>query len=91
MRVPKTPLTPISTASPGSTRLTKQVSMPALPVPDIGKRQPIFGLKDLAQHRHALIHDLEKLRIEMADDGKREGLRARADGPGSDPGRARCE
>ena len=30
------PLTPINTFSPGSIRFVKQVSMPALPVPDIG-------------------------------------------------------
>ena len=36
MRVPKTPLTPTTTSSPGSTRLTKHVSMPALPVPEMG-------------------------------------------------------
>ena len=32
MRVPNTPLTPMSTSSPGSSRLTKQASIPALPV-----------------------------------------------------------
>ena len=36
MRVPNTPLTTIATWSPGSTRLTKQASMPELPVPDTG-------------------------------------------------------
>ena len=36
MRVPKTPLIPTTTSSPGSMRLVKQNSMPALPVPLIG-------------------------------------------------------
>src|SRR4051812_38387554 len=36
MRVPKTPLTPTTTSSPGSMRFTKQNSMPALPVPLTG-------------------------------------------------------
>ena len=36
MRVPKTPLESIRTASPFSMRLTKQVSIPADPVPDMG-------------------------------------------------------
>ena len=36
MRAPKTPLTPMTTSSPGSMRLTQQNSMPALPVPLIG-------------------------------------------------------
>jgi hypothetical protein len=33
MRSPNTPLTHTSTGSPGSTRLTKAASMPAMPVP----------------------------------------------------------
>ena len=36
MRSPKTPLTPTITVSPGSTRFTKQASIPAEPVPEIG-------------------------------------------------------
>ena len=34
--IPNTPFTPMTTSSPGSTKLTKQVSIPALPVPLIG-------------------------------------------------------
>ena len=34
--VPNKPFTHTSTLSPGSMKLTKAVSMPALPVPDIG-------------------------------------------------------
>ena len=37
MRAPNTPLTPMTTSSPGSSRLTKQASMPALPVALTGK------------------------------------------------------
>src|SRR5208282_5564346 len=37
IRVPNTPLTPMMTSSPGSIKLTKQNSMPALPVPLTGK------------------------------------------------------
>ena len=36
MRPPKTPLTHTTTLSPGSTRLTKQVSMPAEPGAETG-------------------------------------------------------
>ena len=36
-----------------------------------GQRQTILSLKDFPQHGHALVHDLQKFRIEMADDGKR--------------------
>ena len=36
MRSPNTPLTPMITVSPGSSRLTKQASIPAEPVPLIG-------------------------------------------------------
>ena len=36
MRAPKTPLTPITTGSPGSTTFTNAASMPAEPVPEIG-------------------------------------------------------
>src|SRR5680860_1308304 len=36
-RPPNTPLTPTTTRSPGSTRLTTTASRPALPVPDTGK------------------------------------------------------
>jgi len=36
MRMPKTPLIRISTLSPGSMRFTKQASIPADPVPDMG-------------------------------------------------------
>ena len=42
MRVPKTPLTPMMTSSPGSMRLTQQNSMPALPVPLTGKVMSFF-------------------------------------------------
>jgi hypothetical protein len=41
IRVPKTPLTQTTTSSPGSIRLTKQVSMPALPVPETGMVSPL--------------------------------------------------
>jgi hypothetical protein len=35
------------------------------------QRQAILGLKHLAQHGHALIHNLQKLGIQVADHGKR--------------------
>jgi hypothetical protein len=37
MRAPKTPFTPMTTTSPGTTRLTNAASMPAEPVPEIGR------------------------------------------------------
>ena len=45
MRVPKTPFTPTTTSSPGSSRFTRHASMPALPVPEIGKRERVLGAR----------------------------------------------
>jgi hypothetical protein len=39
------------------------------------QRQAIFRLKQLAQHGHILVHDFQKLGIEMPDNGKRKGLK----------------
>jgi hypothetical protein len=50
MRSPNTPLTPMITESPGSTRLTKHVSMPAEPVPLIGKVSA-FAVRNAARSR----------------------------------------
>jgi hypothetical protein len=41
IRAPKTPLTPTTTGAPGRTRLTNAASMPAEPVPEIGR---VIGL-----------------------------------------------
>src|SRR5262245_58541773 len=41
MRAPNTPFTPITTGSPGRTRLTKAASIPAEPVPETGR---VMGL-----------------------------------------------
>jgi hypothetical protein len=46
--VPNTPLTPTTTSSPGSTKLTKQVSIPALPVPETGI---VYGLSVWKRYR----------------------------------------
>ena len=50
MRSPNTPFTPTITVSPGSTRLTKQVSMPAEPVPLIGSVS-VFSVRNAARSR----------------------------------------
>jgi hypothetical protein len=42
IRRPKTPLVRTRTRSPGSTRLTKQASIPAEPVPDMGRVRELF-------------------------------------------------
>ena len=41
--------------------------MPAMPVALIGKRETIFRLIRLPQHLLRLVHDVEKLRVEMAE------------------------
>ena len=60
----------------GSIRLTKQVSMPALPYGH-RQRQAILGLEHLHSAGHALIHDLKELWIQVADHGKRHAWSTR--------------
>ena len=67
MRPPKTPLTQTSILSPGSIRLTTQVSIPALPVPLTASVERVLRLKHLPQHRLRLVHDLQEIRVEVPD------------------------
>ena len=56
-----------------------------------GQGKAVFGLKQFAQHSHALVHDLEKREsIEMTHDGQRQSSEARADSRDSDPVRVGC-
>ena len=53
MRSPNTPLTPMMTVSPGSSRLTKHASMPADPVPLIGSVSA-FSVRKTRRSRSAI-------------------------------------
>src|SRR5689334_23161414 len=52
MRSPNTPLTPTITVSPRSTRLTKHVSIPAEPVPEIGSVSGLAVSKTVRRRSH---------------------------------------
>ena len=69
MRSPNTPLTPMTTGSPGRTKLTKDASMPGRPGPAHGKGQRIGGPEHLAQAVVRAVEDGQELRIEMAEHG----------------------
>ena len=73
MRWPKTPLTQTTILSPGSIRLTTQVSMPADAGAADGERQTVLRAEHLAQHLLRLVHDVQELGIEMADQRRRHG------------------
>ena len=73
-RPPKAPLRHTSTLSPGSTRLTKQVSMPTEPGPDTGKVDPVLGLERVAQELLELVHHAHELGVEVADGRPRHGV-----------------
>ena len=86
MRSPNTPFTPMITVSPGSTRLTKHVSMPAEPVPLIGKRQRVLGAERGAQPVADLVEHHEEVGIEVPEHRALErlhhlGIRVRRAGP----------
>ena len=80
MRWPKKPLLQTTMRSPGSMRLTTQVSMPAMPVVLTGKVRGFLVLIGLPQHLLGLEHDFEKVGIEMAEQWRGHRRRARADG-----------
>ena len=73
MRSPKTPATPITTASPGSTRFAKQASMPPLPVAESGSVMRFSVPKSRAQPRLHLVDQIEEGGVEVADERLRHG------------------
>ena len=74
MRAPNTPLTPMTTGSPGRTRLTNAASMPAEPVPEIGRVMGLAVRKTAAQPVAGLVEDGDELRIEVPEHRARQGL-----------------
>ncbi len=73
MRVPNTPLTTTATWSPGSMRLTKQASMPALPVPDTGMVSAFSVWK--TSRSNCCVSDImdEEVRIQMPEGRRSHG------------------
>ena len=67
MRPPNTPLTPITTVSPGPTKLTNAASMPGGPGARDGERQLILRLEAVSQAITDLVHQRDEVRVEVAE------------------------
>ena len=76
-----------TTLSPGSTRLTRHVSMPGRAGRGDRERQLVLRLVHLAQHLLRLGHDLQELRVEVAQQRRGHRRRGRAGGRRSGRGR----
>ena len=75
IRSPKTPLTPTTTGSPGRTKLTKEASMPAEPVPLTGRVSAFVVAKTCRRRSLVLVEQRQELRIEVTQHrtGQRHG------------------
>ena len=66
MRSPKTPLTPMTTGSPARTKLTKAASMPADPVPLMGRVKRVGRTEGQAKAVVRLVQQGQEFRVEMS-------------------------
>ena len=65
MRSPKRPLTPTTTGSPGRTKLTNEASIPAEPVPLMGRVNAIRGTEAQAKAVIRLVEECQEFRVEV--------------------------
>ncbi len=72
MRRPNSPLTITTASSPSSRRFTRQVSMPALPVPETAKASSFAVWNTRAEQPLHFVHEREERGIEVADQRLRE-------------------
>ncbi len=74
MRVPKTPLTPMMTSSPGFDEIDAAKFHAGAASAADGKRHVVLGLENFAKHRLDLFHHFDEDGIEVADERLGHGM-----------------